>query len=64
LYHDAAGDQAPDYRIGWGAIGQNNDFPNWITNENFEDLSGGTPIIAEPADAGGIQIDGNQGWGP
>lgn len=61
---DVAGDQAPDYRIGWGEIGQNDDFPNWITSSNYDELSGGTPIIAEPTDAGGLQIDGNQGWGP
>jgi phage gp36-like protein len=61
---DYAGDQAPDYRIGWGAIGQNNDFPNWITSSNFDELSGGTPQIIEPTDAGGFQIGGNQGWGP
>jgi hypothetical protein len=61
---DAAGDQAPDYRIGWGAIGQNDDFPNWITSSNFDDLSGGTPQIVEPTDAGGFVIDGNQGFGP
>jgi phage gp36-like protein len=61
---DAAGDQAPDYRIGWGAIGQNNDFPNWVTASNYAELTGGTPTIAEPTDAGGLQIDGNQGWGP
>jgi phage gp36-like protein len=61
---DTAGDQAPDYRIGFGAIGQNNDFPNWITGENYQDLTGGTPQILEPTDAGGITIDGNQGFGP
>jgi phage gp36-like protein len=61
---DAAGDQAPDYRIGWGAVGQNDDFPNWINSSNFDDLSGGTPQIVEPTDAGGFVIDGNQGFGP
>jgi phage gp36-like protein len=55
---DTAGDQAPDYRIGWGAIGQNNDFPNWITTNNFLEL-GGTLQIAEPNDAGGWYIDGS-----
>lgn len=55
---DTAGDQAPDYRIGWGAIGQNNDFPNWITTSNFLEL-GGTLQIAEPNDAGGWYIDGS-----
>jgi phage gp36-like protein len=60
---DTAGDQAPDYRVGWGAIGQNNDFPNWITGENYQDLTGGTPQVFEPTDAGGF-TDGNQGFGP
>ena len=60
---DTAGDQAPDYRVGWGAIGQNNDFPNWITGENYQDLTGGTPLVLEPTDAGGL-TDGNQGFGP
>jgi len=55
---DTAGDQAPDYRFGWGAIGQNNDFPNWITANNFLEL-GGTLQIAEPNDAGGWYIDGS-----
>lgn len=61
---DPAGDQAPDYRISWGSVGQNNNEPNWITTRNYEELSGGTPQIAEPTDAGGIILDGNQGWGP
>ena len=61
---DAAGDQNVDYRVGWGAIGQNDIFPNWITTDNYAELTGGTPTIAEPTDAGGLQIDGNQGWGP
>jgi phage gp36-like protein len=61
---DAAGDQAPDYRIGWGAIGQNDDFPNWITDNNYAELTGGTPQIVTPTDAGGLVIDGNQGFGP
>jgi hypothetical protein len=61
---DTAGDQAPDYRIGYGAIGQNDDQPNWLNGSNYEELTGGTPLIAEPTDAGGLQIDGNQGWGP
>jgi len=58
---DTAGDQAPDYRLGWGAIGQNDDFPNWITPGNYEIL-GGTPTIAEPTDAGYYRIDGAGGW--
>ena len=60
---DTAGDMAPDYRIGWGAIGQNDIDPNWITTENYQDLTGGTPNLAEPSDAGGYFFP-NQGWGP
>lgn len=61
---DTAGDQAPDYRIGWGAVGQNNDFPNWITSANYIEL-GGTLQITEPNDAGGWYIDGsNTNFGP
>ena len=56
---DTAGDQAPDYRQGWGAIGQNNIFPNWITSANAQELTGGTPQIVEPTDAGGWQVDGS-----
>jgi phage gp36-like protein len=59
---DTAGDQAPDYRQGWGAIGQNNNFPNWVDGRNYQDLTGGTPQITEPTDAGGISYD-NAGWG-
>lgn len=55
---DSAGDQAPDYRIGWGAIGQNNDFPNWITTSNFQEL-GGYLQSMQPNDAGGWYIDGS-----
>jgi len=55
---DTAGDQSPDYRIGWGAIGQNNDFPNWITSANYVEL-GGSLQIAQPNDAGGWFIDGS-----
>ena len=58
---DTAGDQSPDYRQGFGAIGQNNDFPNWITPGNYQDLTGGTPQITEPTDAGGISYD-TGGW--
>ena len=60
---DAAGDLIADYRVGWGAINQNDDQPNWITPDNLNELSGGTPLIVEPTDAGGFMIDGNQGWG-
>jgi phage gp36-like protein len=55
---DTAGNQAPDYRIGWGAVGQNNDFPNWITTNNFLEL-GGTLQTSQPNDAGGWYIDGS-----
>ena len=61
---DTAGDQAPDYRIGWGAVGQNNDFPNWVTSANYLEL-GGTLQITQPNDAGGWYIDGsNTNFGP
>lgn len=55
---DMAGDMAPDYRIGFGTTGQNNADPNWISPRNFEDL-GGTPVIAEPTDDGGLQYNGS-----
>ena len=60
---DTAGDLAPDYRIGWGAIGQNDIDPNWITPDNFQDLAGNTANLTEPSDAGGYMFP-NQGWGP
>lgn len=60
---DTAGDMAPDYRVGWGAVGQNNDQPNWITPENYNDLAGNSTNIVEPSDAGGYMYP-NQGWGP
>jgi phage gp36-like protein len=60
---DTAGDQAPDYRLGFGTIGQNNSAPNWVTPENMQDLTGGTPQIMQPKDSGGYTY-GNQGWGP
>ncbi len=53
---DTGGDQAPDYRLGWGAIGQNNDQPNWISARNYEDL-GGVPQITTPNDGGGYNIN-------
>lgn len=59
---DTGGDQAPDYRVGFGSLGQNNDQPNWITPENYQELTGGTQVF-EPTDAGGF-TDGNQGFGP
>jgi len=60
---DSAGDLSPDFRWGWGAVNQNLQFPNWITGSNMMELTGGTPLIIEPTDDGGISIDGNQGWG-
>jgi phage gp36-like protein len=60
---DTAGDQAPDFRWGYGAINQNLQWPNWITPENMQELTGGTPQILQPMDSGGYS-DGNQGWGP
>jgi len=60
---DTAGNLAPDFRVGYGAIGQNSYFPNWITSENAADLTGGTPTVVQPTDAGGYSWD-NQGFGP
>lgn len=51
---DTAGDLTPDYRAGFGSVGQNNTFPNWLTTANAQDLTGGTPLITYPTDAGGI----------
>jgi phage gp36-like protein len=59
---DSAGDLSPDFRWGFGAVNQNLNFPNWITGANMMELTGGTPLITEPTDAGGISIDGNQGF--
>jgi len=61
--NDTAGDQAPDFRYGWGSVNQNLQFPNWLTPENMQELTGGTPQILQPMDSGGYS-DGNQGWGP
>lgn len=61
---DMAGDQSPDFRWGYGAIGQNSEFPNWLTEANMDELTGGTPTVIQPTDAGGSSIDGSQGWGP
>jgi len=60
---DSAGELSPDFRWGWGAINQNLQFPNWITGSNMIELTGGTPLTAQPTDSGGIRIDGNQGFG-
>jgi phage gp36-like protein len=56
--NDPAGDQSPDYRLGYGATGQNNTNSNWITDSNYEDL-GGTPQVIQPNDAGGYDIGGS-----
>jgi phage gp36-like protein len=58
---DTAGDQSPDYRVGWGSVGQNNTYPNWVNGRNYQDLTGGTPQITEPTDAGGVSYD-TGGW--
>jgi hypothetical protein len=60
---DTGGDQAVDFRYGYGSINQNLQFPNWITPENMQELTGGTPQIFQPLDSGGYS-DGNQGFGP
>jgi phage gp36-like protein len=61
---DYAGDQGPDFRVGWGSIGQNDNENNWITSANMDELTGGTPQIWEPTDAGGWSVDGSWSWGP
>lgn len=58
---DPAGDQSPDYRIGFGATGQNNTESNWLSPRNFQDL-GGALYITQPQDAGGEMVDGYQGF--
>lgn len=55
---DTGGDQAPDYRVGFGSVGQNSEFPNWITSRNFEDL-GGALQLSYPSDSGGTYIGGS-----
>lgn len=54
---DTAGDMAPDFRIGFGAVGQNDDQSNWLTPRNFLEL-GGTGQMAQPTDAGSFNYDG------
>jgi hypothetical protein len=49
--------------MGYGSIGQNNIFPNWVDGRNYAELTGGTPAISEPTDSGGLSWD-NQGFGP
>jgi len=55
---DMGGDQAPDYRVGFGSVGQNSEFPNWITPRNFEDL-GGALDLSYPSDSGGTYLGGS-----
>lgn len=61
---DSAGDLAPDYRIGWGAIGQNNDEPNgyvdvWGDPYGVERLDGNANVTIQPTDAGGWRLSGS-----
>jgi phage gp36-like protein len=60
---DMAGDQATDFRQGFGSVGQNNTENNWIDPRNFEDLSG-TPQITEPNDGGGYLSTGTDSYTP
>jgi phage gp36-like protein len=55
---DTGGDQSPDFRIGFGATGQNAQAPNWLSPRDYEDL-GGTLLITEPDDAGGLYTNGS-----
>ena len=59
---DTGGDQALDFRVGFGAVGQNNSESNWLTLRNFQDL-GGTLQMAQPSDAGGLEFDGTTSYG-
>lgn len=58
---DMAGDQAPDFRIGFGTTGQNAANPNWLSTRDFEDL-GGTPQTIEPTDGGGNNVHGGDSY--
>lgn len=58
---DAAGDLAPDWRMGWGSIGQNNDQPNgyvaaWGDPWAIERLDGNAGMTMQPTDAGGWRM--------
>lgn len=59
---DMAGDQSPDFRIGFGTVGQNNVDSNWLSPRNFMDL-GGSLQIAQPVDSGGYGFDGTTSYG-
>lgn len=54
---DPAGDLAPDFRIGFGASGQNNSDSNWLTPRNFLEL-GGVTQNPQPTDGGSVNFDG------
>jgi len=58
---DMAGDQAPDYRLGFGTTGQNNIDPNYVNSQEYEDM-GGTPQISQPTDAGETLADGTTSY--
>ena len=57
---DAAGDLGVDYRLGYGAIGQNNSEPNgyggWGDPYAMERLDGNVGITIQPTDMGGFQM--------
>jgi phage gp36-like protein len=59
---DTAGDQAIDFRVGFGAVGQNNSESNWLTPRNNMDL-GGSLQMSQPSDAGGVEFDGTASYG-
>lgn len=55
---DMGGDQGVDFRIGYGATGQNVEPPNWLSPRNFEDL-GGALTLTEPTDYGSTRTNGS-----
>ena len=59
---DSAGDQAIDFRVGFGTVGQNNAENNWLSPRNNIDL-GGSLQKTQPSDAGGREFDGNASYG-
>lgn len=59
---DMAGDQGVDFRIGYGATGQNAQHPNWLEPRNFDDL-GGSLYLTEPNEAGGTNVNGTDSYG-
>jgi len=60
---DAAGDLGVDYRLGYGAIGQNNSEPNgyggWGDPYAMERLDGNAGMTMQPTDAGGWRQSGS-----